>query len=121
MIAACLNLGYPLESCAVLFSRRRRHTRWPRDWSSDVCSSDLVGTDDAIAAGGERARKAIEVAALPAQAVDADRDAIALRIAPLGVGDPVKMLLGDAEELIGAELGPRAAGEGRARGSGPAR
>src|SRR5439155_2982941 len=26
------------------FSSRRRHTRWPRDWSSDVCSSDLVGT-----------------------------------------------------------------------------
>src|SRR5439155_15417253 len=25
----------------VLFSRSRRHTRWPRDWSSDVCSSDL--------------------------------------------------------------------------------
>src|SRR5439155_9233067 len=23
------------------FSSRRRHTRWPRDWSSDVCSSDL--------------------------------------------------------------------------------
>src|SRR5207253_4172638 len=32
------------------FSSRRRHTRWPRDWSSDVCSSDLfVGRD-----GGER-------------------------------------------------------------------
>src|SRR5437660_6722400 len=25
------------------FSSRRRHTRWPRDWSSDVCSSDLNG------------------------------------------------------------------------------
>src|SRR5439155_15607199 len=25
------------------FSSRRRHTRWPRDWSSDVCSSDLKG------------------------------------------------------------------------------
>src|SRR5437660_8271045 len=25
------------------FSSRRRHTRWPRDWSSDVCSSDLTG------------------------------------------------------------------------------
>src|SRR5207253_3099303 len=25
------------------FSSRRRHTRWPRDWSSDVCSSDLRG------------------------------------------------------------------------------
>src|SRR5207253_4879408 len=23
-------------------SGRRRHTRWPRDWSSDVCSSDLL-------------------------------------------------------------------------------
>src|SRR6266702_5476571 len=27
---------------SLFFSRRRRHTRWPRDWSSDVCSSDLV-------------------------------------------------------------------------------
>src|SRR5439155_5951578 len=26
------------------FSSRRRHTRWPRDWSSDVCSSDLSST-----------------------------------------------------------------------------
>src|SRR5690625_6766314 len=32
-------------SCIIsffFFSSRRRHTRWPRDWSSDVCSSDLV-------------------------------------------------------------------------------
>src|SRR5690606_40418577 len=26
------------------FSSRRRHTRFSRDWSSDVCSSDLVWT-----------------------------------------------------------------------------
>src|SRR5690625_5612896 len=26
----------------IFFSSRRRHTRWPRDWSSDVCSSDLI-------------------------------------------------------------------------------
>src|SRR5439155_6741773 len=26
-------------------SSRRRHTRWPRDWSSDVCSSDLQQSD----------------------------------------------------------------------------
>src|SRR5690625_5787350 len=25
------------------FSGGRRHTRWPRDWSSDVSSSDLLG------------------------------------------------------------------------------
>src|SRR5690625_3842303 len=28
------------------FSSRRRHTRWPRDWSSDVCSSDLIDMED---------------------------------------------------------------------------
>src|SRR3954470_1231649 len=27
--------------CLVFFSSRRRHTRSLRDWSSDVCSSDL--------------------------------------------------------------------------------
>src|SRR5258707_9654853 len=26
----------------VFFSSRRRHTRYWRDWSSDVCSSDLI-------------------------------------------------------------------------------
>src|SRR5206468_6926093 len=28
-------------SCVFFFSSRRRHTRSDRDWSSDVCSSDL--------------------------------------------------------------------------------
>src|SRR5690606_12785080 len=28
------------------FSSRRRHTRFSRDWSSDVCSSDLGSTPD---------------------------------------------------------------------------
>src|SRR5215203_7525263 len=27
--------------CFFFFSSRRRHTRYWRDWSSDVCSSDL--------------------------------------------------------------------------------
>src|SRR5436309_15848708 len=27
------------------FSSRRRHTRFSRDWSSDVCSSDLIIAD----------------------------------------------------------------------------
>src|SRR2546422_6242852 len=30
------------------FSSRRRHTRCSRDWSSDVCSSDLTGLWSAI-------------------------------------------------------------------------
>src|SRR5215217_9061134 len=30
------------------FSSRRRHTRYWRDWSSDVCSSDLAGQGDRL-------------------------------------------------------------------------
>src|SRR5947209_5529565 len=44
------NLFYMLpcliHSCVFIFfffSSRRRHTRYWRDWSSDVCSSDLEG------------------------------------------------------------------------------
>src|SRR5207253_5488825 len=39
------------------FSSRRRHTRWPRDWSSDVCSSDL----DRLRVAQHRVREGREV------------------------------------------------------------
>src|SRR6266487_984770 len=32
-------------NCFFFFSSRRRHTRWTGDWSSDVCSSDLLEPD----------------------------------------------------------------------------
>src|SRR5438034_2143449 len=54
---------YLLRIVCFFFSSRRRHTRSLCDWSSDVCSSDLVvatlaapadpGLDDAL--GAERA------------------------------------------------------------------
>src|SRR3989454_1521141 len=31
-----------VQTCAPFFSSRRRHTRLQGDWSSDVCSSDLI-------------------------------------------------------------------------------
>src|SRR6266508_4981800 len=37
------------------FSSRRRHTRWPRDWSSDVCSSDLSSEPSRREDAGRRA------------------------------------------------------------------
>src|SRR5207302_7030446 len=40
---------YVRQSCSFFFfffSSRRRHTRFSRDWSSDVCSSDLVLSAD---------------------------------------------------------------------------
>src|SRR5439155_12659163 len=36
---------------SFFFSSRRRHTRWPRDWSSDVCSSDLCDASVRAVAG----------------------------------------------------------------------
>src|SRR5258707_9392309 len=35
---------FGVVKCCFFFSSRRRHTRYWRDWSSDVCSSDLVST-----------------------------------------------------------------------------
>src|SRR5438874_6738781 len=36
------------------FSSRRRHTRSLRDWSSDVCSSDLLAITEPVTGGGSR-------------------------------------------------------------------
>src|SRR5215208_4312201 len=45
------------------FSSRRRHTRWPRDWSSDVCSSDLdlAEVDAALVRRGELAHRFLDI------------------------------------------------------------
>src|SRR5690349_21906215 len=42
---------------SFFFSSRRRHTRSLRDWSSDVCSSDLGPALD-VGEGGDRAAHA---------------------------------------------------------------
>src|SRR5699024_11825056 len=39
------------ERYNVFFSSRRRHTRSKRDWSSDVCSSDLLRGNSQITTG----------------------------------------------------------------------
>ena len=43
-----------VQTCDLMlffFSSRRRHTRLRRDWSSDVCSSDLFATGRAVVSG----------------------------------------------------------------------
>src|SRR3712207_7040507 len=45
MIGALIRLR---RLSGVFFSSRRRHTRYWRDWSSDVCSSDLVGVPNVV-------------------------------------------------------------------------
>src|SRR5690606_16401493 len=39
---------------AFFFSSRRRHTRFSRDWSSDVCSSDLLKSKEPLIILGTR-------------------------------------------------------------------
>src|SRR5437764_5408014 len=39
LVLACMYISF------FFFSSRRRHTRYIGDWSSDVCSSDLYGTN----------------------------------------------------------------------------
>src|SRR5207253_6292360 len=70
-------LGSTSRRLLFFFSSRRRHTRWPRDWSSDVCSSDLLAASKpgvekvyALQAGRE-----IRVIVAPG---DVDDDAAAL-------------------------------------------
>src|SRR6266508_6165947 len=63
------------------FSSRRRHTRWPRDWSSDVCSSDLI--DEAYflhrpESERDYGQEAIEILL---QAMEADRDKLVVILA----------------------------------------
>src|SRR3712207_8487438 len=36
------SIMYKFILIIIFFSSRRRHTRYWRDWSSDVCSSDLL-------------------------------------------------------------------------------
>src|SRR2546421_1306957 len=64
------------------FSSRRRHTRSDRDWSSDVCSSDLIGLADAGKIAGEAF------------------DAAGLRLA---AGDPKNIR--EAGERLGGRIG----------------
>src|SRR3712207_7308361 len=40
------------QSGSLFFSSRRRHTRYWRDWSSDVCSSDLRAVVAIVPDGG---------------------------------------------------------------------
>src|SRR3712207_7555669 len=62
----------------VFFSSRRRHTRYWRDWSSDVCSSDLTVTQilvkpgDQVQANQPLARLDVTAAQLRVEQAQAD-------------------------------------------------
>src|SRR5437870_8847037 len=83
------------------FSSRRRHTRWPRDWSSDVCSSDL------------RAKGRTELLTVGCGCADADTGAGCQGDRVLGVngaeGQPQRESDADAKRFHGSPPAPKVA------------
>src|SRR2546428_4773965 len=89
------------------FSSRRRHTRSDRDWSSDVCSSDLTERRRATAtirdvpaggplSGAPRTRKfEVDRAEYPFADRWLERGGSALHYVDEGAGPPVGMLHGN--------------------------
>src|SRR5690606_40485925 len=77
------------------FSSRRRHTRFSRDWSSDVCSSDLEGEDMIVEvlSGAIRAGTSVLYASAG--------ELISQRAGVINLGTEGSMLAGDRES--GAE------------------
>src|SRR5690606_41093651 len=92
------------------FSSRRRHTRFSRDWSSDVCSSDLPGGAD-LETGAKRIRvKSKTNAKLPkANVVRGGKARVKGRVKPGSVGRKVIIKVGgkkrSEERRVGKECG----------------
>src|SRR5215217_7501096 len=69
------------------FSSRRRHTRYWRDWSSDVCSSDLVELDAGVLGRTGRLLVGREQGVLERGDEHAGRDSLLLLERPHGFDD----------------------------------
>src|SRR5439155_8142327 len=91
------------------FSSRRRHTRWPRDWSSDVCSSDLApcrfaGCEIILCEDATRTDKARLFVALSVDGLTAFRREIVERSVPTEKSwwgyDVIKIVDPDGNELL---------------------
>src|SRR5439155_3399823 len=94
------------------FSSRRRHTRWPRDWSSDVCSSDL---GEPLTPAEET--KVEQIAEQIKTAVKAEAEAEAAFTAKYPGTEQDKANLGELKQAITVEIG-RASCRERGKGSG---
>src|SRR5256884_3095694 len=76
------------------FASRRRHTRCSRDWSSDVCSSDLIAWTAAFVRRNVEIRAGGKIARSRAAIGRKDKQVAALALVPVGPV-AVKKVLGD--------------------------
>src|SRR5436309_6069002 len=135
----CVRYGSLSVLLIFFFSSRRRHTRFSRDWSSDVCSSDLTFEIHGITGGftGDGAKTVIPAEAtakvslrlVPAQklkVVERQLAAAVRRFAPKHVQASVKFLHGADPATVKVthrafQLLDQAFREGVGRGTAPAR
>src|SRR5699024_3374410 len=102
-----------LFTSEFFFSSRRRHTRSKRDWSSDVCSSDLTSRSSlwAVELRCEKSRGRLQNRVRPAQLAHfflqlseplgvAGRGPGSVALVDLGLHDPVPQSLGIDPELL---------------------
>src|SRR5688572_5744689 len=99
-----VNYFVSFDPVGFFFSSRRRHTRFDCDWSSDVCSSDLV-----IPIGNTAAKQDVVVARALRRQSSATLDAAKQRVA-LEVRNAIAVLE-SAEQRIEAAQATRAAAE----------
>src|SRR2546422_7207340 len=88
---ACVTILAMSISPFFFFSSRRRHTRCSRDWSSDVCSSDLIQQSDPRVGGVPRAGRRIALADMLARPVQAPEQVTQVgleRLVALGAPQP---------------------------------
>src|SRR5207302_2877473 len=92
------------------FSSRRRHTRFSRDWSSDVCSSDLGHADAFLAEGAGSGLATFGIPRSPGVTDGAARDTLT---APYNDLDAVDRVFADhGGELAAVIVEPVAANMG---------
>src|SRR5690348_18184207 len=90
------------------FSSRRRHTRWTGDWSSDVCSSDLV--EEIASIEGLDEDVATELQSRATEALDRREPASREERRSLGVSDDlaeIPPLTRSEERRVGKECSSR--------------
>src|SRR5690625_7678867 len=88
----------------LFFSSRRRHTRWPRDWSSDVCSSDLSEVDGGGLGGGVKTVVG-SASGVGAGGVQQQLPLCLGEIGKSGAGDVDRCEIVDPQEIGRASLG----------------
>src|SRR5690625_4330237 len=110
------------------FSSRRRHTRWPRDWSSDVCSSDLLTIVSIQASAGRRVlehdpaatAQALERIESTAREALEELDAVLAQLRDEQTGKPSGRRNAAAFDAAGSAAADSGAGDSGAAGSGAA-